>query len=155
MDKVQPITRRAALIGALVSSTVIAVPAAAAVHLAEQPNERVRRLAHEMQEALNDAGYIGHYRRVTVTADQVMYGEEPEPLPAVDRFEQHFDGMCDALDELTDDADGWRLTAGRDHEAAVFRQVKRTFVFNEEVGPPGRTMTIPVQRHRPVDEVRS
>lgn len=46
------ITRRGALIGALVSSAALAVPAAAAVHVGEEPNAKVRRLQKELSQAL-------------------------------------------------------------------------------------------------------
>lgn len=46
------ITRRAALVGALSSSLALAVPAAAAVHIAEDPHAKVRRLQRELSAAL-------------------------------------------------------------------------------------------------------
>jgi hypothetical protein len=68
------LTRRAAMIGAAVSSAALAVPAAAALSPSEHPNDKVRRIAKEMAEALRDPEYVG-FKRVTVTPDLVAHDE--------------------------------------------------------------------------------
>lgn len=72
------ITRRAAVIGALASSAALAIPAVAAIKSTEHPNDKVRRLAKEMAEALRDPRFIG-FNRVTVTPEYVGYTDnDPE-----------------------------------------------------------------------------
>lgn len=46
------ITRRAAFVGALTSTLALAVPAVAAVHIAEDPHAKVRRIQRELSAAL-------------------------------------------------------------------------------------------------------
>lgn len=52
------ITRRAALVGAFTSTVALAVPAAAAVHVAENPHDKVRRLQRELSGALAELAVL-------------------------------------------------------------------------------------------------
>lgn len=62
------LTRRAAMTGAIVSTAALAVPAAAAVHVAENPFERVRRLQREISAALADLIAAGGPDYVSICA---------------------------------------------------------------------------------------
>ena len=62
------VTRRAVLVGAIASTAALAVPSAAATHVAENSYERVRRLQREISEALADLIADGGPDYVSVVA---------------------------------------------------------------------------------------
>lgn len=67
MAESRHITRRLALVGAFASSVALALPAAAAVHMAEEPHSKVRRLQRELADALAElAAAPGGYDYVSV-----------------------------------------------------------------------------------------
>lgn len=64
---------------------------------------------------------------------------------ARERFDHHFAELAAVMDELTADADGWRLHAGADGAAGrrvAFHHRQRVYIVQEPIRSDGRPVAI-------------